>query len=363
MRLPTWDEINKQEDQRDVLEYPLDQPLFVVGPPGSGKTILALHRARMIKNHESRVIIITYNRMLKRLLRLLGDGHIFAQTMHKFTWHDYRKRTGENSPPQHQSYQNDWETMLVRIKDKRASYDPFHMIVDEGQDLPRGFFKYASYISGVITVFADEDQALNANCSTLESIKAAVDLPDPVILKKNHRNSPEVASMAEHFHSGRLPVPSILRSSTGELPRLVRKENLESTATLISNWYNTRNGNIGIIVSRNETGSRLQDSLRNKLSGKRVDIYRNDQENEGDIDILSPGVTILNKESVKGQEFDTVFILELESFIPCETPADKRAMYMMCARARDNLFLIYGPASLSIQAENTLPGPYVLERS
>lgn len=132
---------------------------------------------------------------------------------------------------------------------------------------------------------------------------------------------------------------------------------------MISNWYNTRNGNIGVIVSRNETGSRLQDLLRNKLSDERVDIYRNDQKNEDDIDILSPGVTILNKESVKGQEFDTVFILELESFIPCETLADKRAMYMMCARARDNLFLIYGPGTLSMQAENTLPGPHVLERS
>ncbi len=27
MRLPSWDEINKQEDQRNVLEYPLDKPL------------------------------------------------------------------------------------------------------------------------------------------------------------------------------------------------------------------------------------------------------------------------------------------------------------------------------------------------
>ncbi len=361
MRLPTWDEINKQEDQRDVLEYPLDQPLFVVGPPGSGKTVLALHRAEMIAD-SGQVRIITLNRMLRRLLKLLADGRRSVWTMHQYVWRDYQRRTGEE-PPQHSEYQNDWEAMLARIKDNRKHHDRFHMVVDEGQDLPQGFFKYASYISDVITVFADEDQALNKNCSTLENIKAAANLPDPVILKKNHRNSSEIAKVAEHFHAGRLPTASVIRSTTGELPRLVRKEHLESTATLISNWYNTRNGNIGVIVSRNETGSRLQDLLRNKLSDKRVDIYRNDQKNEDDIDILSPGVTILNKESVKGQEFDTVFILELESFIPCETLADKRAMYMMCARARDNLFLIYGPGTLSIQAENALPGPHVLERS
>ena len=361
MRLPTWDEINKQEDQRDVLEYPLDQPLFVVGPPGSGKTILALRRAEMIAD-TGHVRIITFNRMLRRLLELLADGPRSVWTMHQYAWKDYEWRTGAE-PPQHSEYQNDWETMLARINDNRKRHNRFHMVVDEGQDLPQGFFKYASHISDVITVFADEDQALNVNCSTLENIKAAADLPDPVILKKNHRNSPEIAKVAEHFHTGRLPAASVIRSTTGELPRLVRKEHLGSTATLISNWYNTRNGSIGVIVSRNETGNRLQNLLRIKLPDKRVDIYRNDQKNEDYIDILSPGVTILNKESVKGQEFDTVFILELESFIPCRTPADKRAMYMMCARARDNLFLIYGPGTLSIQAENTLPGPHVLDRS
>ena len=40
MRLPTYDELSNDEEQLDVLEAPLDQPLFVVGPPGSGKTSL-----------------------------------------------------------------------------------------------------------------------------------------------------------------------------------------------------------------------------------------------------------------------------------------------------------------------------------
>ena len=71
---------------------------------------------------------------------------------------------------------------------------------------------------------------------------------------------------------------------------------------------------------------------------------------------------MLNKESVKGQEFDTVFILELDRFIPCTTDAEFRAMYMMCARARDNLFLIYGPGPLSAEAEASLPGEDILER-
>lgn len=69
-----------------------------------------------------------------------------------------------------------------------------------------------------------------------------------------------------------------------------------------------------------------------------------------------------NKNSVKGQEFDALFILELQHFIPCTNDAERRAMYMMCSRARNNLFLVYGPAHLSKRAALALPGPEILER-
>lgn len=79
--------------------------------------------------------------------------------------------------------------------------------------------------------------------------------------------------------------------------------------------------------------------------------------------MFAPGVTILNKESVKGQEFDTVFVLELDDLLPCTAETERRVVYMMCTRARDNLFLVYGPADLSPAVESALPGPDILERS
>ena len=91
-------------------------------------------------------------------------------------------------------------------------------------------------------------------------------------------------------------------------------------------------------------------------------MYTSDEPNEDSIDVRAPGVTVLNKDSVKGQEFDTVFVLELERFIPCTNDAEFRAMYMMCTRARDRLFLVYGPERLFSVAEASLPGDDVLER-
>ena len=117
------------------------------------------------------------------------------------------------------------------------------------------------------------------------------------------------------------------------------------------------------LLTRTQTGSAHHHRLAELLPQARVDIYSYDDQNEDSIDVLKPGITVLNRESVKGQEFDTVFILELEAFIPCRNETAYRTMYMMCARARDYLFLVYGPDDLIPAARRSLlaPGPDVLE--
>ena len=365
MHLPTWEELSSVEEQLDVLEYPLDRSLFVVGPPGSGKTVLAVRRAQMVAEARSGVLIITYNRMLRRLVALMiGDG-VRVQTMQSFVWSDYHDRTGEQPPcDSHDPFAYIWPVMMARMKRDRMRPNKPHLVVDEGQDLPSEFFEYASrYVARTMTIFADEDQALKRECTTLEQIKRATGLGDPKMLSQNHRNTPEISRLAEHFHSGRLPVATVHRSSSGEFPRLIRSENNEATTITISNWYQNRGGSIGVIIDKNETGQALHDGLARRLPGVRVDIYKYDQRNEEVINILQDGITVVNKDSAKGLEFDTVFIGELDRFVPCTNEMERRAMYMMCTRARDSLFLTYGPGDLTTMAVSALPGTDVLERS
>ena len=366
-RLPTWEELASQEEQLEVLEHPLDQPLFVVGPPGSGKTVLAVQRAQMVAEEAPlRVTVVTYNRMLRRLLTLMDeDDSVDARTMQSFVWFDYRNRTNDEPPRSpHNRFEYVWPAMLERLRLDGSRSDRTPLIVDEGQDLPEGFFQYAAqHISQVMSVFADDDQALSDRHTTLEQIKAATGLDDPIVLSRNHRNTPEVARLAEHFHSGRLPAAEVRRPSSSEIPRLVRSKDGDSTAGLVSNWYKTRGGSIGVIVHCNDTGRDLHGRLVDLLPEQRVHFYENRRGNENSINVLTPGITVVNQASVKGQEFDAVFILELEHFIPCANDGERRAMYMMCSRARDHLFLAYGPGELSAQAVEALPGPDVLERS
>ena len=370
MRLPTWEELESDPEQADVLEHPLNEPLFVVGPPGSGKTKLAVRRAQMATESEQGTATITYNRMLRRLMSLLDErdrapAGIVVETMHSYIWQDYRARTGSSPPTlDHDGYAHDWETMLRCLEQRGVVPDRDHLVVDEGQDLAEGFFRYASrHIAKTLSVFADENQALAEQRTTLEQIKRAANLPDPVLLTHNHRTTVEIARLAEHFHTGRLPAVTAVRGRQGELPRFVQEPSLDGIARRISIWIETFGDSVCVIVDQNRTGERLQEMLRRALPESRVDLYTSRLKNEDHVDVFEDGVTILNKASVKGQEFDTVFILELQRFLPCRTDAMRRAMYMMCSRARDHLWLVCGPdGHLTREASHTLPGPEILER-
>ena len=272
MRLPTWDELQRvpgTAGRAGVSSRPVSVRR---GPPGSGKTVLAIYRAQLaaaLASDETgpSVAIVTFNRMLRRLLDMLEEADLRVGTMHSFVGHDYRSRMHRQPPHQPSDwYSYDWDAMFSCLEDAKEHPNRSHLVVDEGQDLPKGFFEYASrYASRTITVFADENQALSERHTTLEQIKTASGLGDPIILSHNHRNTPEIARLAEHFHSGRLPVATVVRPSLKELPRIVRSDSLQSTAKLISNWCDTRGGSIGVIVDWNDTGSTLHGNLRRRL--------------------------------------------------------------------------------------------------
>ena len=297
MRLPTWEELNSQPEQLEVLEHPLDRSLFVVGPPGSGKTVLAIHRAVQAAKASAGddtvppVAIVTYNRMLRRLLVLMTEDlatedlnyedpfgfdnpspeyQLEIMTMHSFVGRDYRDSTKEDVPTSpHDNYNFIWETMLQTLAAHDRDPDRPHLVVDEGQDIPEGFFQYASrHVSDAMTVFADEDQTLGPRSSTLAQIKAAAGLADPVMLTRNHRNTAEIARLAEHFHRGRLPAAAVVRSPSGPRPRLVRLPDSDSSVTQIANQFENLGGSIGVIVHRNATGNDLYRRLEERLRGR-----------------------------------------------------------------------------------------------
>lgn len=362
MRLPRWSEIVGVP--LEVLETRLDQSLFVAGPPGSGKTALAIQRARMLVDSGQRVLMITFNRMLRRAIALLEDtGDIEVGTMHSYVGRDFTRRTDALIPtPPGRSYDWQWAQAMAMLEGHpKAGPRHDHLIVDEAQDLPVGLFTYARrHLAPQLSVFADENQAVTPRCSTLVQIKRAASLPDPLVLQDNHRNTPEIMAVAEHFHAGALPALRRRRGSA-DLPQLIQHGSLQQSCEMIARWFATTRASIGVVVDQNSTGQALRDMLEPRVQG-RVDIYTSNQSNEESIHIFEPGITILNYRSVKGQEFHTLFVLELERFMPCASAHDRRIMYMICSRPREYLFMVSVSGQLSSRALASLPAHDLLER-
>ena len=363
MQLPTYEEIARDEAQLGVLEAPFDESLFVVGPPGSGKTVLAIQRAQMLSDASNSAALITFNRVLRRLIAQLTEGQVQARTMHSFVSHHYRRQAAAPVPSREgDDYDFIWDGMFSTLQERGVAPGSVHAIVDEAQDLPRSFFRYLrDFVANAVTVFADEDQALRPDRSTLRDIQAAGRFGNPILLSANHRNTPEIALVAEHFHAGDAPVPEVHRSSSGELPRLI-PYHMASATELIANWQGTRGGRVGVAVVRNPTGEDLYFKLRGRLAGQRVQLYTSDRRNENEIDLLAPGITILNVNSIKGQEFDTVFVMEIGELLLQASEVNNRKMYMLCARARDNLILMHEGDRLPPALLERLPGADILER-
>ena len=363
MQLPTYDEIARDHKQLEVYERPFDQSLFVVGPPGSGKTVLAVHRAQILAGAGKPALLVTYNRVLRRLITQLTEGQIDASTMHSFVGHHYRAQATTQVPSRvDDEYDFDWDGMFSTLQKRGVAPGAVHAIVDEAQDLPDSFFRYLrDFVASAVTVFADEDQALRADRSTLHDIKTAGRFDDPVLLGANHRNTPEIARVAEFFHAGDAPVPEVKRRRSGELPR-VQAYRMESATALIANWYKARGDRVGVAVVHNETGESLYSRLRDRLPKEAVRIYTTDRKNEDKIDLLERGITILNVGSIKGQEFDTVFVMEMGELVFHNNAVNQRKMYMLCARARDNLFLMHEGDGLPDALLERLPGLEFLER-
>src|SRR6185436_11990784 len=161
------------------------------------------------------------------------------------------------------------------------------------------------------------------------------------------------------------PPARVRKARGGELPRLIEIDTMSDLVSRVVTRLRNRSESIGVIVRMGKEVDRLAQLLRDHArSGERIDAYTKDTAKgaERGIRLLDPGVTVLTGEAVIGLEFDTVYLLDLARSLPCRTETARRRMYMLCARARDMLFLVNGPVKLRPDALAALPSKDYLTR-
>ncbi|MDE0096795.1 MAG: ATP-binding domain-containing protein [Gammaproteobacteria bacterium] len=387
--LPGIQDLNK--DQDEALAPPLEGQHLVVGGPGTGKSVVALLRARRLAENDKTYRTLVYNHLLDRSNRHLfgSDQELVARTWESWFRDIYRHLVGDvptDAPEETNGYHPiHWEAVDRQIRsldgseDHSAKFLDKFLVIDEGQDMPPAFYGALADLGFVnFYVAADQNQQIHPDrCSSRRDLEDSLDIEpgDTVELKTNYRNTRPVALLAEHFYPAdpASPKPDLPDPEpSAATPELWTYGTL-GTATLagLSDsilQLSDRNPRklIGIIAPNNEVRTKFHDALTRadpSLDNGKPPIRTWFSGHQEFPDFGQGGVMIINAQSCKGLEFDTAILADIDRHQPKhDQHALKARFYVMAARAREQAILLRTGDVCPIVDELLPTDPAVLAR-
>jgi hypothetical protein len=215
-----------EDDRADLLVASREQALIVsrtrslrrlevVGPAGSGKSMLAAEKARRLAREGYRTLLVCFNqRLATSLIRELGDAPAPAG-LDVTTFHRLCERLGTEAgvlparpDPIPQGW---WDETLPGALEAAIAASPdrrYHaVVVDEGQDFEARWFELLQRLlvdpGDVFWVFHDPGQAL-----IRPDVVAGLGLERHELFE-NHRNPESIAALAGRFYRGGEEVSAI----------------------------------------------------------------------------------------------------------------------------------------------------------
>lgn len=334
----------------------------VVGPAGSGKTLVAAEMAQRFVAEGYQTLLVCFNQPLARMLAEHAAGAVVSGRLTVSTFHELCRRLGHEAgvigeePAQKDQIWFDRTlpaALDAAIPAVGGRYQA--VIVDEGQDFDRSWLESLDLLlsapgEDVLFIFHDPSQALYRDdpvaSEAVRSSLGVVHLP----MLDNCRNSATVHDLAARFYTGEGPIsalredgrrPEVIVADEGPvtiaalrrlLHRLVREEQ-------VAPWR------IAVLSGRSHSESEV---WRQGRFGDQV-LWNGNYDAEGrslglsaDQVVEQPTDTILfdTIRRFKGLEREIVVLVELRA----EDPRLERLLYVGISRARHHLVVIAPPA-------------------
>ena len=376
--LPGIQDLSKEQEAARAL--PKEGQHLIVGGPGTGKSVLALIRARRHQRDDDDFLFLVFNHLLNR-----ASDQLFGTGLVSSTWDGWFRSTFRElagavpvREPNHSGYREvDWDRVdeiVHAMPDTETSRPPF-LVIDEGQDMPASFYRSLVALGfDRFFVVADQNQQITDENSSRKDIAdcLAIEANDVIELKQNYRNSYAVARLAREFYTGdpASPPPELPQSAPGAVPMLYHYEdgNLDTVAQGILRLADRDPRDlIGVVAPSNRVRERWFAALRTvdmPLDNRRPTIETYHGQHRADIAFDQGGILVINAQACKGLEFDTVVLADIDEhfFRRGDPDVAKRLFYVMVARAKERVFMFmrHGRGS---DIEGILPAdPNILRR-
>ena len=360
--LPGVQDLSK--DQDTVLALPRDGRHFIVGGPGTGKTVVALLRARRYRRNGDPYVFLVFNHILNHASRQLFDAELDSETWVSWFHRLFFEVTGEpvpkHAPKEADGFEPiDWnraEDVIDAMPSVPDFERPF-LVIDEGQDMPPQFYGCLVHLGFEnFFVVADQNQQITEEKSNRAdiAIELGIDANEVIELKTNYRNAWPVARLARHFYTGdpATPPPDLPMQpqggATASTPTLYLYEgdNLERIAKGILRMADRDPRTlIGVLAPNNAVRQRYFDTLGSvniRLDNPQPSVKTFHSGHRPELAFNQGGILIINAQACKGLEFDTVVLADIdEHYVRASDPDQaKRRFYVMVARARERVLML-----------------------
>ena len=360
--LPGVQDLCKEQDA--VLALPREGRHLIVGGPGTGKSVLALLRARRYQRNGDPYLFLVFNHILHQASR-----HLYGADLDSDTWMSWFHRlffevTGEpvpkHAPEEAGAFEPiDWngaEDVIDTIP-PIPDFEPPFLVIDEGQDMPPQFYGCLINLGFEnFFVVADQNQQITAENSSRVDIANALNVHanEVVELKTNYRNTWPVARLARAFYTGdpATPPPDLPAqppaSTAASTPKLYEYEegNFERVARrlLLTAGQDPRQL-VGILTPNNAVRHRYFDALQSvnvTLDNPHPLVQTFHGDHRPEVAFNQGGILVINAQACKGLEFDTVVVADIEEHYVRASDPDpaRRLFYVMVARARKQVLML-----------------------
>ena len=298
--------------QRLIINKRTNNSFIVKGCAGSGKSILALWKAKQIQDEglgSCQVIVLT-----KALKQYMADGiNQIGLDSNMVDYHWY------------------WEKM-------KHSPMADYIIVDEAQDFSKeDILKFKSRARKALLLYGDSAQQLYAfipekRTLSMEEMSVITGFPTEQLVY-NHRLPKKVARVAQIICAENDDLETRCLNEGTEKPKIFQFNSFEEQLDMVSQVIKNRNlQDVGILLKSNSDVEKAYNYLRKK--GVNVEAKMGQ---EMDLNFKSDNPKIMTYHSSKGLQFETVFIPECY----CSKPEDRNPLYVAMTRTYNSLYIMY----------------------